>query len=613
MFRMDRTEKILIAFLVACVVLLTVSFYKYSSSYSNTLPISGDYRSLPGIQKFAKELHGKTLEQAATEEKLRMLADVIYNARKHVRGTKTSQYLKAAITIMNQILKDTNIDPNLFYERSSDVSTSVCPEEFMGGNYGFPLYYNGFVTKACDYAVPIYSLITVVKYVEKNQFSSFSDFTKFINSINETYSNVSVLIAMDSETFTDRQRMNYSWVNIVDTSKLTEGAALNKLIEQVTTPYILVARSTQILTNDSRIERLIGEIESLDVVAAGGAFRYPNGHWGRGCFQTAYRNYTLKYVDGYDESFHECVFCDYIQGPFVTTTKYLKQNKFQNFNEKSGLYEDWFLGIFQKGKETVVCPDSMFFVHTISQSSSDYKVFLQKWNVYKMFAPTGLTFNRSCEGHKISSKGSLALSPCDLQLNQEAIKLIMRTCEKSGVTCELQEGTTLGAVKMGKSLPWDLDFDIKFLATNCTACKKLEHSLKEMGISIGSFSSLCCTKKLKFGEGLDLHMYYKGYYGDFLGQPVMDSEILSKAGLTPTKISLDGQWVNVPQNPGLAARNRYGKEIYQHAEHWRYTGGKSHRLNYTTNRFLPCKYTGRHDCLDRYNGDGTLQFLDVYP
>ncbi|XP_053406072.1 uncharacterized protein LOC128559083 [Mercenaria mercenaria] len=358
------------------------------------------------------------------------------------------------------------------------------------------------------------------------------------------------------------------------------------MIKKVKTPYVLVARNIHLITNDSRLERLIREIESLNVIAAGGSFRDSNGHWKKGCFQSVYRNFSLKYFEGYDESFHECVFCDYIQGPFVTTTSYLKQNLFRELYENNGLYEDWFLRLFQRGKETIVCPDAMFYVNNGTEiSDSNWIKFAQKWDLFKVKTPEGLTVTRGCEKQTTSSRPSQSLSPCALQKISNGIKNIMRICEETGVICELQEGTSLGAVKFGKVLPWEFDFDISFLVTNCSKCKQLQMAFeKTADLNVNSFLSSCCNNK---SQRKSFVSNYQGFYGDFLGNPVLDSDILIKAGLAPTKILFDGQWVNVPRNPGLSIRNRYGRELYQHAEHWRYTGGgvANAKLNYTTNLF----------------------------
>ena len=94
---------------------------------------------------------------------------------------------------------------------------------------------------------------------------------------------------------------------------------------------------------------------------------------------------------------------------------------------------------------------------------------------------------------------------------------------------------------------------------------------------------------------------------------MMDSELLRMENMNPTKILLDGQWVGAPRNPGLHARNRYGYDIYAHAQHWMDVHSKNSGVNYATRRFIPCNEKGRHECLDDFNADGSLQFKYPIP
>ncbi|XP_053392000.1 uncharacterized protein LOC128554713 [Mercenaria mercenaria] len=599
MFGLELNRKTCLCAIVACIIF---SIPVYRSLLQNNHLETQKKLDSDRTSRLPLQINIDDLAKSGTNEKITILAKFILSAQKHVRGSKTSQYLRDAVSVLNSILRDINVDSQKVFERFNMKPLHICSETFKGAGFGF-------VTDRCDYGVSLSSLVTVIKYIivkPDDVESKGAELDQFLSSVYETMNNISTLIAVKSAKFPNYLKSKYPLVNIFQLNGKSEGEALNKLMKKVNTPYVLVARNTDTITNDSRLERLIREIESLNVVAAGGSIRDSNGYWTKGCFQIVYRNYTLKYIEGYDESFHECVFCDYIQGPFVTTTSYLKQNMFQEFDENNGLYEDWFLQLFQKGKETVVCPDAMFYVNNqIEILHSNLAKFAQKWDLYKVITPKGIEFTRVCENQKTSSRPSQSLSLCTLQNVSNGIKTIMRICEETGVICELQEGTLLGAVKFGKVLPWEYDFDIKFLATNCSKCKRLESAFKKTPeLEVASFSSFCCTNK---SNTKDFSSNYQGFYGDFLGTHVLDSDTLIKAGFPPTKILFDGQWVNVQRNPGLSMRNRYGKEIYQHVEHWRFTG------NYTKKIFLTCKEQGSHDCLDRYKADGDLPFKQIFP
>lgn len=96
------------------------------------------------------------------------------------------------------------------------------------------------------------------------------------------------------------------------------------------------------------------------------------------------------------------------------------------------------------------------------------------------------------------------------------------------------------------------------------------------------------------------------------GQHKMDSEESLASGHQPTKVLFSGQWVNVPANPGLHVRNRYGKELYRHAEHWTSTGAESSWEAYDTSGFVSCPAKGFHSCLDQYLPDGSIQFENLF-
>ena len=97
------------------------------------------------------------------------------------------------------------------------------------------------------------------------------------------------------------------------------------------------------------------------------------------------------------------------------------------------------------------------------------------------------------------------------------------------------------------------------------------------------------------------------------GQYLLDSEVMSMENMFPTQILLDGYLARAPRNPGLYARNRYGHDIYAHAPHWSVLNHKDSWVDYETRRFIPCGRPGRHECLDAYNGDGSIQFGHPIP
>jgi hypothetical protein len=72
--------------------------------------------------------------------------------------------------------------------------------------------------------------------------------------------------------------------------------------------------------------------------------------------------------------------------------------------------------------------------------------------------------------------------------------------------------------------------------------------------------------------------------------------------------------VTVMRNPGLFARNRYGKLLYRHQEHWLDRGKTSGWHFYNPGRFGDCFDEGHSGCLSQYSTDGNMQFdMNICP
>ena len=168
-----------------------------------------------------------------------------------------------------------------------------------------------------------------------------------------------------------------------------------------------------------------------------------------------------------------------------------------------------------------------------------------------------------------------------------------------------------GAVKFNGVLPWDIDADIVFLSANFSVIENLKSKIKKAGysISVGSRPS---------GKNGRLH---GGYFAletinwkiDLWGFTAFDTQLARARGLRPTKVIFAGQWVNLPHNPGLFARNRYSAGTYQHQEHWRSIGRISAWKFYSPGTFIKCPRPGHSGCLDQFPADGNMQFRDYRP
>ena len=235
-------------------------------------------------------------ERHNINDKISELAKTIYKAKKHVRGIKTADSLFRAVIILEDILGDLNVNSTLLKQRKVVAAKSVCPEEFKGTKYGNPFFYRGFEVTSCDYGKPITDLVTIVVYIQKKNIFENIEKTaeRLIRSVFKENASYQMILAADlhvnaAAKFT-KEFPNLVFRNISDIRSWSAGKVWNRLVESAKTPYVFIARNVEMLTNDTRFERLIREIESLSLATAGGAFRTPDGHWTNGCHQVAYKN-----------------------------------------------------------------------------------------------------------------------------------------------------------------------------------------------------------------------------------------------------------------------------------------------------------------------------------
>ena len=85
------------------------------------------------------------------------------------------------------------------------------------------------------------------------------------------------------------------------------------------------------------------EITNSDFI--GGAVRYVNGKWNQNCYQMVYRNYSIRYFSGYENSENECLSCDMFLGPIFGKTKKLKNIKFDEKMNDAIVSPDFFLKV----------------------------------------------------------------------------------------------------------------------------------------------------------------------------------------------------------------------------------------------------------------------------
>ena len=182
----------------------------------------------------------------------------------------------------------------------------------------------------------------------------------------------------------------------------TEGEVWNKLIELVETPFVLVARDLATFAGQEKLFRPLKVLPSMGSAIIGGATRTrEGGRWSLNCFQMLHFNYSLSYQAGYHKSEHNCLYCDFIWGPFIAEKKTLVQNPFSVTLPKHLIFHDFFFQINTKRKYTsAVCPDAMFELVQSSRhfpTKSEWLPFAKKHGINRIKYPDGTSVSYTCE------------------------------------------------------------------------------------------------------------------------------------------------------------------------------------------------------------------------
>jgi hypothetical protein len=230
---------------------------------------------------------------------------------------------------------------------------------------------------------------------------------------------------------------------------------------------------------------------------AGGAFRNLTGHWKVGCYQTDIRNYFLRIVEGYKYSAYGCMFCDYLEGPFVARASIMKKIQFNQELSGDVVFNDWFLRIKQANVLVMNCPDAMYFTQGRSsfheQKQNSWLMLAKEWEIHRIFVPPNIIYLFSCKEVGLSCrtakrpKEHLMPSCCLVQMAR-AGKTLDEFASRYGISYELDSGTLLGAVKLRTHLPWDVDADVRFDKREYQTFFKKQNVFNTKGLKLKAFN-----------------------------------------------------------------------------------------------------------------------------
>lgn len=487
-------------------------------------------------------------------------------------------------------------------------SLDVCPEVYKGTKFGYPFYSEGWALINCTNAKPLRSVVSVLVNTVAYPKQDEGHIETVLKGITETYPTVQVYLATGSDSVMKTAR-NYQNVNVVVIDKAHVAKGWNALVRKASTPYVLIARDVFHFTWLTQLERQIRVVSQLPYVeVAGGSYRNFSGHWKAGCVQTTMKNYAIKYQEGYLHSKNECMFCDYLQGPFVTKKSLFKLD---TTLPNEVVFEDWFSSVVQEGSLAMSCPDAMYFTtdywsYSKRNNRNVWTPLAKKWELNRVLLPGGVKHSFSCEDIGVTCKANSELLPlCCLQEYADALAFFQKFAEAHNFSFELDSGSTLGGVKFKGLVPWDLDGDFIISTSGFGILGK--------GETVDYFQKNGYTfAKYEDKKGY-VRLFFKKFYieiwrmGDVTNKRYLPPELQRQK--TFTKANINGYWINTAFSPGFFSRNRYGREILKHSQSWIKQRLSSSWSEYNPEGFKFCKKPERHACIHNYPYDGDIPFM----
>ena len=490
----------------------------------------------------------------------------------------------------------------------------VCPEKYLGTNVDYPWFEKGRVLTNCTNAPPFPSVLSIL--LNGFDYSDQSEIVVVLREIYATYPRLTVHLGVaEKVVIPDEVKLD------VHQHILGENPASNDvwngLVEKATTDYVLVGRRIERFQWYALLERMVRVVSELGVDAVGGSLRTPDGHWSMGCQQTRLRNYTLTYRDGYHISTKSCVYCDYIPSPFVSRTSTLRTVKFKMASPDT-VFHDYFLRLKEHRKLVMSCPDVMFYVIANNKSASSlhkqWIPMIQKYAINHVNLADGRHLSFSCDEAKtpFSWAGGKIVPVCAVESLLKGILDAMDICKKIGLFCHLDGGTTLGAMKFNGILPWERDADLSYVTSKNVTFWEHRDEFTKLGYKLSLKYPEKCRKFDRNNERCGHYNLVIPHWRIELwgATPRLMTDFLRENRIESTKLLIGGRWMNAPTNPALNSRNRYGYELWKHAEHWITLGFSTSWVPYHGGTYQKCPKPGSHVCLDQQiPPDGNMGFI----
>ncbi|XP_050712042.1 uncharacterized protein LOC126996052 isoform X4 [Eriocheir sinensis] len=581
------------AALLLLLLVASISFYYYSYLKSR-LPFKRE--SLPGYSLPWGEVPSVQSEDCIPSR--RDLARRLMRAQRQVVGMAGKVDGTAGPSLAHELRAIAReLDPRIATEDAAPrpLTSAVCGEVYRGRDVDEACLQNYMQVK-CDDAPPFKEVLTVILSTKGWEAPRVRT---VVQNIRKYYDLDVVVLSYGSGG--DLGTLRGDGVSVRTLSADTSASsAINREVTKVRTPFVLLADSlTHFVGNLCSLERLVRVLDHEGQAGvAAGSYRTLDGTWHHGCLLRRMENYQLAYASGYENSRHECMFCDDVVGPFVARTALLRKLPLRDEMESPATLRDWFISVHISGSLAVVCPDVMFFVDEApAMTRQEWLQVAAKWAVQHVWPHNGEKLEFSCPElnmecvNLMKMVSSFLVPPCCRDELRRELGLVQECGDELGLYVELQAGSLLGAVKTDGILPWDFDMDVM------TDCKDQEAWMEKgtkcmarKGCSavhmIGNYWMTTCNVS----------------FVDVTCRPERLTPLPPELRGVPTRVNYNGRMIVVPPNPAMVARNYYGPEYLRHEVHWRYTG-KDKGL-----RWNRCAAPGFHACLENFPTDGNIKF-----
>ena len=379
------------------------------------------------------------------EQDILRLTSVLKRVKEIAKNDKNlTQDIDDALNILSVNTKDNIIIPNVSHRRK--VYNRYQLEETTKQN----MMQEQAKTKYPDSS----SLVSfAVNLHSHSEHESQTILRKIVSTVPQF--NYSIVIAAQYKSVTSA--VNNRLMELVQTdTQWTEGYVWNKLVQQVKTPFILIARDIAMYTGQENITRLLEVIPSLGSPVLGGATRtIEEGHWDLNCFQMLHHNYSIFHQSGYHKSEKSCLYCDYFWGPFLAEKQFLVSHPFSETLTQQLVFHDFFFKLNAQHKYTsVVCPDVMFEISEVSKqfpTKAGWLPLATEHFVNRIKHPDGSSVSYSCDelGQTIHKHevGKMK-SPCDLEILSDWVKHFHKLCKELGGISFIMEGGVFGKMTL---------------------------------------------------------------------------------------------------------------------------------------------------------------------